>query len=246
MRGLVRLESTLRDLAPAVDFGWPGRLFVFVLLVVIPLMALYQPDEREISLPSRMILYVSAAIGVGVLAALTGLVLLIEGLPPGAVGFFGPELGSLVGWTAAATSLTLAGSFVISRLGARLGIRESRLTYHLMPTSGKERWAFLGVSLSAGFCEELSYHGFLLAGLAGWLGNGWWAAVVANLAFAVMHGYQGQIGVVRAFAMGYVLCLPVVVGAGLVPAMAAHFLVNALLGFGVWKWMVPLENRPQA
>lgn len=237
------LESILRDLVPAVDFGWPGRLFVFVLLVVVPLMALYQPDERDISLPSRMVLYVSAVIGVGVLAALTGVVLLIEGLSMSDVGLFVPGLGSFIGWTGSATILTLAGSMVISRVGARLGIRESRLTYHLMPRSAKERWVFLGVSGSAGFCEELSYHGFLLAGLAGWLGNGWWAAVVANLAFAIMHGYQGQIGVVRAFAMGYLLCLPVVVGAGLVPAMAAHFLVNAILGFGVWKWMVPPENR---
>jgi membrane protease YdiL (CAAX protease family) len=228
-----------------VDFAWPGRIFVFVLLVLVPLMALYQPDEREVSLPSRMILYASAAIGVGVLAALTGLVLLIEGLPPGDVGLSFTDPASFLGWTAVATIATLAGSMVVSRIAARLGIRESRLTYHLMPRSGRERWAFLGVSVSAGFCEELSYHGFLLAGLAGWLGNGWWAAVVANLAFAVMHGYQGQVGVVRAFGMGYVLCLPVVVGAGLLPAMTAHFLVNALLGFGVWKWMIPSENRPQ-
>lgn len=239
------MESLLRDLAPAVDFSWPGRLFVFVLLVLVPLMALYQPDEREISLPSRMVLYVSATVGVGILAALTGMVLVIEGLSAADIGLHSTGLIGFLGWTVAATILTLAGSMVITRTAARLGIRESRLTFHLMPRSGRERWAFLGVSVSAGFCEELSYHGFLLAGLAGWLGNGWWAAVVANLAFAIMHGYQGQIGVVRAFAMGYVLCLPVVVGAGLLPAMAAHFLVNALLGFGVWKWMVPPENRPQ-
>ena len=239
------MESLLRDLAPAVDFSWPGRLFVFVLLVLVPLMALYQPDEREVSLPSRMVLYVSATVGVGILAALTGVVLVIEGLSAADIGLYSTGLIGSLGWTVAATILTLAGSMVITRTAARLGIRESRLTFHLMPRSGRERWAFLGVSASAGFCEELSYHGFLLAGLAGWLGNGWWAAVVANLAFAIMHGYQGQIGVVRAFAMGYVLCLPVVVGAGLLPAMAAHFLVNALLGFGVWRWMVPPENRPQ-
>lgn len=239
------LASLVRDLAPAVDYGWPGRLFVFVLLVLVPLVALYQPDEREISLPPRTVLYASATIGVCILAALTGIVLWVERIPPTEVGLFPAGLGSFAGWTAATTILTIAGSLVISRLAAGLGIRESRLTYHLMPGSPRERWAFLGVSASAGFCEEISYHGFLLAGLAGWLQNGWWAAVVANLAFAVMHGYQGQIGVIRAFAMGYILCLPVIVGAGLLPAMAAHFLVNALLGFGLWKWMVPPDKRPQ-
>jgi membrane protease YdiL (CAAX protease family) len=240
----VELESFLRDLAPAVDFGWPGRLFVFVLLVIVPLLALYKPDEREISLPPRTVLYASAAMGVWILALLTGVVLWVERLPPPEVGLFPTGLGAFCGWTATATIGTLGGSLLISRLAARLGIRESRLTYHLMPRSPRERWWFLGVSISAGFCEEISYHGFLLAGLSGWLQNGWWAAVVANLAFAVMHGYQGQIGVIRAFAMGYMLCLPVVVGAGLLPAMAAHFLVNALLGFGLWKWMVPPDKRP--
>ncbi len=239
------LESLLRDLAPVVDFGWPGRLFVFVLLVLVPLLALYQPDEREISLPPRTVLYASAVIGVWILALLTGVVLWVERLSPPEVGLFPTDLARFCGWTATATTGTLAGSLLISRLAARLGIRESRLTYHLMPRSPRERWWFLGVSVSAGFCEEISYHGFLLAGLAGWLQNGWWAAVVANLAFAVMHGYQGQIGVIRAFAMGYILCLPVVVGAGLSPAMASHFLVNALLGFGLWKWMVPPDKRPR-
>lgn len=238
------IEAVLRDLAPAVEFGWPGRLLVFVLLVLVPLLALYQPDEREISLPPRTVLYASAAIGVWVLALLTGVVLWIEGLPPAQVGLFLVEPIKFVGWTATATIGTLAGSMLISRLAARLGLRESRLTYHLMPRTPRERGWFLVVSASAGFCEEISYHGFLLAGIAGWLQNGWWAAVVANLAFAVMHGYQGQVGVIRAFAMGYMLCLPVVVGAGLLPAMVAHFLVNALLGFGLWKWMVPQEKRP--
>lgn len=240
----MELGSILRDLAPAVDFGWSGRIFVFILLVVVPFLALYQPDEREISLPPRRVLYVSAALGVWVLAALTGLVLWVERLPPGRIGLFATDFGSFVGWTVIATVGTLAGNFVISRSAARLGICESRLTYHLMPRTAKERWAFLGVSVSAGFCEEISYHGFLLAGLTGWLENGWWSAVVVNLAFGVMHGYQGQVGVVRAFSMGYLLCLPVVVGAGLLPAMAAHLLVDVLLGLGLWRWMVPAEKRP--
>ncbi len=237
------METILQDMAPAVEFGWVGRILVFLLLVVVPLLALYQPDDREIELPSRMALYVSAVIGVWALAALTGIVLLAERVAASEIGLFRSGIGTFLGWTAVVTAGTLAGNFLISRSAARLGIRESRLTYHLMPKTTQERWAFLGVSVSAGFCEEFSYHGFLLAGLAGWLENGWWAAVVANLAFGVMHGYQGQVGVMRAFTMGYVLCLPVVAGAGLWPAMTAHFLVNALLGLGLWKWMLPPDQR---
>ena len=66
-----QLAPIFRDLAPAVEFGWGGRILVFVLLVVVPFLALLQPDEREIELPPRASLYVSAIVGILVLAALT-------------------------------------------------------------------------------------------------------------------------------------------------------------------------------
>ncbi len=237
------VQVLLRDLAPTAAFGWPGRLFVFVLLVAVPFLTLLQPDERQIELPPRLTLYASAVVGIWFLAAITIVVLVVEDTAFSDIGLHVTGAGTFFGWTAAVTVGTLAGNFVISQTAARLGLRESRLTYHLMPRSGRERLAFLGVSASAGFGEELTYHGFLLAGLAAWLGSGWWAAVVANLAFGILHGYQGPAGAIRAFVMGYVLCLPVVMGAGLWPAVAAHFLVNAVLGFGMWKWMVPVEQR---
>jgi hypothetical protein len=236
------LASIFQDLSPSVDFGWGGRLYVFFLLVGVPFLALLQPSDRDMELPSRRALYASAIIGIVILGGLAGLVLWVEGLPASAIGLHATSLASFVGWTTAATTGALAGNFLISRGAARLGIRESPLTYHLMPQNREERWAFLGVSASAGFCEEFAYHGFLLAGLVGWLANGWLAALVANLAFGILHGYQGQAGVVRAALMGYVLCLPVIVGAGLWPAVVAHFLVNALLGLGLWKWMIPADE----
>lgn len=236
------LASILQDLSPSVDFGWAGRLYVFFLLVGVPFLALLQPSDRDMELPSRRALYMSAIIGIVILGGLAGLVLWVEGVPASAIGLHATSLAAFLGWTGAVTVGALAGNFLISRGAARLGIKESPLTYHLMPETGQERTAFIGVSASAGFCEEFAYHGFLLAGLVGWLENGWLAALVANLAFGVLHGYQGQAGVVRAFLMGYVLCLPVIVGAGLWPAIVAHFLVNALLGLGLWRLMIPADQ----
>ncbi len=237
------LSTVIQDLAPAVSFGWAGRVLVFLLLVGVPFLALLQPDDRDLALPPRPSLYVSAIVGILVLAALTLAVLLVERLPLAAIGLHGIGLAAFSGWTAAVTVATLLGNFVISRGAALLGLQESRLTYHLMPRGARDLRLFIGVSASAGFGEELTYHGFLLAGLNGWLQHGWYAAVVANLAFGVLHGYQGPAGMVRAFSMGFVLCVPVVVGAGLWPAIVAHFLVNALLGLGLWKLMVPPEAR---
>jgi membrane protease YdiL (CAAX protease family) len=237
------LASIFQDAAPAVAFGWSGRIFVFFLLVVVPFLALLQPDDSDLRLPPRSSLYSSAIIGILFLAGLTFVVLLLEGAPFSTIGLHSTSLVSFVGWSVAITLGTLFGNFVISRTAARLGLRESRLTYHLMPRDGRDLRMFMGVSVSAGFGEELTYHGFLLAGLNGWLENGWYAAVIANLAFGVLHGYQGQAGAVRAFAMGFVLCLPVIAGAGLWPAIVAHAAVNALLGLGLWKLMVPPDKR---
>ena len=237
------LGPLLLDMTPAVEFGWAGRIYVFLLLVIVPFLALLQPDDRELALPQRNSLYVSAVVGISVLTVFTILVLVLEETPLPDVGFHSTGVAQFIGWTVLTTVGALAGDFFITRAALRLGIRESRLTYHLMPRTRRELLAFMGVSVSAGFGEELTYHGFLLAGLAAWLGNGWTAALVANLAFGVLHGYQGHAGVVRGFVMGYLFCLPVITGAGLWPAMAGHFLVNALLGLGIWKWMVPAEAR---
>jgi hypothetical protein len=234
----------LRDLAPAVSFGWLGRLLVFVLLVVVPFLSLFQRGEREMVLPPRRALYLSAVIGMVILVAITVVVLLAEGVPLSAVGLHSTSAAAFLAWTTISTIGALLGDFLITRVALRLGIRESRLTQHLMPRTRRESLGFLGVSASAGFGEELTYHGFLLAGLTAWLVNGWLAAAVANVAFGLLHGYQGQAGAVRAFVMGYLFCLPVITGAGLWPAIVGHFLVNALLGLGLWRLMIPPSERP--
>ena len=123
----------LPDLAPAVEYGWPGRLFVLLLMVGVPLLSLFQTDDREESLPPRRALYLSAILGVWFLAALGGLVLLAETIEPGRIGLQTPGLRTFLTWTVLVTAGTLAGNFLISRSAARLGIKESRLTYHLMP-----------------------------------------------------------------------------------------------------------------
>ncbi len=232
------------DAAPAVAFGWTGRVLVFLLLAVAPFVALLQPDDEEIPLPPRMLLYASAVAGVGFLVLLTALVLAVERVAPAAIGLRTTGPGSIPAWTALTAGGALVGDLAITRAAARLGFRESRLVYHLMPETRRELGAFIGVSLVAGFGEEITYHGFLLAGLTAWLGNGWLAAIPANLAFGLLHAYQGRTGALRAFLMGYLFCVPVVTGVGLWPAIAAHVLVNVALGLGLWKLMVPPQRGP--
>lgn len=228
------------DLAPAVEFGGLGRTFLVILIAGVPLLATLRPNRPdEIDLPPRLALYGSAITVIWILAGLTGVVLLAEETRLAEIGLHPAAPLTIGAWAAGTTALSLATAFVITRLGAWIGARESRLAFYLIPTNGKERSAFIGLSASAGFCEELVYHGYAIAGLTAWLESGWLAALVANLAFGALHGYQNAVGVVRAGVMGFVLSLPVISGAGLWPAMIAHFLVDAAAGLGAWRWIVP-------
>jgi membrane protease YdiL (CAAX protease family) len=74
----------------------------------------------------------------------------------------------------------------------------------LLPRTATERRAFSRLALTAGFCEEVLYRGFLLAVVAAEapeLGPGR-LVLVSALAFAVAHTYQGVVGMLTAGVLG--------------------------------------------
>lgn len=60
----------------------------------------------------------------------------------------------------------------------------------MMPRSRREQAWFRAVSVNAGVTEELIFRGYLIWYLQAWLGLVW-AAVIATVAFAFAHMYQG-------------------------------------------------------
>jgi membrane protease YdiL (CAAX protease family) len=65
------------------------------------------------------------------------------------------------------------------------------------PQGARERAWFVGVALSAGFCEEVIFRGFLIRYLTKLLGDVHpaMAVVLAALVFGLDHGYQGWMGI---------------------------------------------------
>ena len=106
---------------------------------------------------------------------------------------------------------------------------------YLLPHSGNElRW-FIALSITAGFCEELLYRGFLLWLLAAYIGTAL-AALAGVVLFGVLHLYQGRQGAVKAGVAGAIMTL-IYFGTGwLFPAMVVHALIDVsggLVGFAV-------------
>jgi membrane protease YdiL (CAAX protease family) len=68
----------------------------------------------------------------------------------------------LLGQIRAARSMT---SETAGKLRGQIGT-----VARLMPQTAGERSVFFGLSMTAGFCEELLYRGFLMANMAQWIG----------------------------------------------------------------------------
>ena len=101
----------------------------------------------------------------------------------------------------------------------------------LMPRSRRELGWFYGLSLSAGFCEEVLFRGFLVAVLTPALGF-WGAALVSTLAFGYGHIYQGGLyGFVRTATVGAVMMLIVYLSGSIWPAVLLHAVIDLTGGF---------------
>ena len=111
----------------------------------------------------------------------------------------------------------------------------------VVPHTRSELPFFMGVSVTAGFCEEFLFRGYFIWTLAPWLG--WWgAAALSTVIFGIGHAYQGLRGVINTGIMGAVYVLLVALLDSLWPAIVLHVLVDALNGIAAW---VVLRDAPQ-
>jgi len=117
-----------------------------------------------------------------------------------------------------------------SAWSAVTGERPDAVVTALMPRGAIESAAWVAVSLSAGFCEELVFRGYLQRQLHAWTGRGWLAVVLQAAVFGVAHGYQGVLPCAKIALIGLLFGALAWRRGGLVPGMFAHALVDVLAG----------------
>lgn len=159
----------------------------------------------------------------------------------GAARPWGP-LGLVVpmGWRLAVTGVLVGAVLLLHRAQmatvrrldaakrARVRARETSASI-LVPRNPTERAWFVLTSLSAGFCEEFIYRGFLVWAFRPWLGL-WGAALASLLVFSLGHLYLGRKGVMRAGTFGAGLALLTIATGSVVPAMILHALLDLISG----------------
>jgi uncharacterized protein len=214
---------------------WTARLWTTLLLAGLPALMLVQAQQlRDLEVLPRQAAYISSIISLWLLAAVTLIVSSTAGISSSALGFAATPLAPFLLWTGA---LTAAGVGIVLMFHAA-GFRDSELVRQLIPVTGTDRALFLGVSITAGVCEEIVFRGFLLHVLLLATGSLPLALLLSSGVFGVVHAYQQPLGALRAAVLGAMLAVPLLLTGSIYPAIAAHILIDVLSGFWLSRYLL--------
>lgn len=208
--------------------AWPMRLLTILLLVVLPsaLASQARLSVDQLAHVPRLSIYLTSSMAIWALAVLAVLASVASGFSFQLPGLVWLSPLPLVIWTLGILLLAL----LILMLARLVPMAETRILEYLIPRTAEEKLGFVGVSLSAGICEELIFRSFLISALTLAFGSPWTAAVLASAAFSLFHSYQGSLGMGRTALLGLVLSAPFVIAGSIIPSMIAHAVLNAIAG----------------
>jgi len=230
------------------------RLQWLVLVVVLAMMAadhfvVWRAFTKQRSVDAtkaRHALWLRGAMLMWGASALVLWFWIANGVPLSSVGFAPPDGWRLWLPLALGTAFVLLqanGAIKVARLAAPRAKLRAQLggAEPIMPRTASELPAFFGVSLTAGFCEELLFRGFLIWAFQPLVGL-WIAAALALVLFALGHAYQGLDGIVRTGLIGLVFTAIVLATRSLWAAIVLHAAIDAL--GGVIGWLILRDPVP--
>jgi membrane protease YdiL (CAAX protease family) len=205
-------------------------VWIGILLVLMPLQAIWSRRKVQKLRPTRMQAYASTMSGLTLVGVITFVVdYLSSGTGLQAVETI-PGFPALSAW-ASGTFLACAAVWFAGILQRKLWHQSAdEVVALLLPRTTRERGVFLVVSLLAGTVEEYVMRGFCLLVLAHASGSMASSFVLVTLGFAVAHGYQGAWATLRTGLLGAILAVPVVVTGMLLPSMIAHAGIDIFAG----------------
>jgi len=89
--------------------------------------------------------------------------------------------------------------------------------------------------------EEFLFRGFAFLTLSKFTSSVGLAGAIVTISFALQHGIQDTLGVVRAFVLGILLLIPVLLTGSLVPSIIAHAIVDMFSGLYGRRAMASLQ-----
>lgn len=126
--------------------------------------------------------------------------------------------------------LVEASELVWARL---FGVGQNAAMLRILPDMGSERFAWVLVSVSVGFCEEVVYRGYLQMQLTAFTRSAILAMVLQAMLFGMAHGEQGLASAIRLAFYGFGLGALAAWRRTLLPGIICHIgidLASGLLG----------------
>jgi membrane protease YdiL (CAAX protease family) len=108
----------------------------------------------------------------------------------------------------------------------------------LLPTTGWALVLWVIVSMTAGFCEELLYRGYLQRQFLAMSGSARVAVIIQGLLFGAVHSYEGWHAVLAISVMGILFGTLATWRKSLRPGMIAHAWYDGFIGVVVYLWVV--------
>ena len=230
--GLIGYALVVYVLLSSTPLRWLDALFLAALIELLPMFAVVQVDLARDLAVARAQAYITSAVTVLFLgflslalgSRLVGMEAMGLRIEPGRVAY-------ALSWGAGTFALGMATLWFFLVIRKRGGWGESRLVRELMPVTRREKVLYAGLSFCAGFGEELAYRGYAIPAvfLAG--GSAPAALAVTSAAFAVLHSYQGVLGVVRTGVVGMIMGMVFLHTGSVWPPMVAHILIDLAVGF---------------
>jgi membrane protease YdiL (CAAX protease family) len=116
---------------------------------------------------------------------------------------------------------------VVARL--QRGVRSDAML-RILPVTGSERLAWILVSASVGFCEEVVYRGYLQTQLTAFTRSAVLAVAFQSILFGLAHGEQGPLPALRMGVYGLALGLLAAWRGSLLPGIICHVAIDLASG----------------
>jgi len=164
------------------------------------------------------------------------------GRPMREIGLRLPETASAWSWSVLLAGAGIAlflqqGLSVVRSPAAQAEVRkqlESKPALRtVLPSTPREARVFIAIAVSAGFCEEVLYRGYLLWYLQALLPRSV-AIVAAVLAFGVGHAYQGVRGILATGIAGAIAMAVYLVTESLLAPMVLHAALDLVNGLTIY------------
>ena len=230
--GLIGYAAVVYVLLSSTPLGWLDALFLSALIELLPTLALVQVDlPRDLALQRNRV-YATSAVTI-VFLGLLGLTLgsRLVGMEGMGLRFEAADLVYVMSWSTGAFVLGMAMLWFFLILRRKCGWNESRVVHELMPVTRREKGLYAGLSVCAGFGEELAFRGYAIPAVIFAGGSVPVALALTSGAFALLHSYQGVLGVVRTGVIGVTMGAVFLHTGSLWPPIVAHILIDLVVGF---------------